>query len=138
MTPGLIKYYDGYKYQLAADYTLLVPIDAEKDGDTGLIRLTTYGELTIRKGYAWDGPSGPTFDSACGMRGSLIHDALYQLMREEKIGMHNRPAADELVYRILLEDGMWKWRAWLWRRGVKKYAAFAALPENTKSVITAP
>lgn len=138
MTPGLIKYYDGYKYQLAEDYSLMVPIDGEKNIDTGWIQLSTYGELTIKQGYAWDGPSGPTIDTKSGMRASLVHDALYQLMREEKIGMSKRPLADELFYRILLEDGMWKWRAWLWRRGVKKHAAFAALPENDKKIITAP
>jgi hypothetical protein len=138
MKRGLIKYRGGYKYQLAEDYTLPIPIDAERTVDTGLIRLDTYGILTIRKDYAWDGPSGPTFDSKCGMRGSLVHDALYQLMRQELIGLSHRPAADELFYKILLADGMWRIRAWFWRREVKKFAAYAALPENDKKVITAP
>jgi hypothetical protein len=134
----LIKYRDGYKYQLAKDYTLMVPVDGDKNVEDEFIQLSTYGILTIKEGYAWDGPSGPTIATKSAMRGSLVHDALYQLMREEKIGMHNRPVADELLYKIILEDGMWKWRAWLWLRAVKKFAAFAALPENEKKIISAP
>jgi hypothetical protein len=37
------------------------------------------------KGYAWNGPSGPTLDTRNFMRGSLVHDALYQLMREGRM-----------------------------------------------------
>lgn len=138
MTKQQIKYFDGYKYQLAVDYTLLVPVDSEAIVNTQFVTLTPYGELTIRAGYAWDGPSGPTIDTRSGMRGSLVHDALYQLMREEKIGTHNRPLADELLCKLCIEDGMWKWRAWLWRREVKKFAGFAAMAENNKQIITAP
>lgn len=44
--------------------------------------LTVDGDLSIRRGYSWDGPSGPTIDTGTFMRGSLVHDFLYQLLRE--------------------------------------------------------
>ena len=50
--------------------------------DLGLLEITSEGELIIRNGYSWDGPSGPTIDTKNFMQGSLIHDALCQLMRE--------------------------------------------------------
>jgi len=133
-----IGYREGYKYQLAKDYSLKVPVDTPTEINHDFIRLAVDGTLTVREGYAWDGPSGPTIDTPSSMRASLVHDALYQLMREELIGMHNRPIADELLYQICIEDGMWGWRAWFWRREVKKFAAAAAMPENEKAVITAP
>ena len=32
------------------------------------------GTLIVNKGFAWDGASGPTFDSRSSMRPSLVHD----------------------------------------------------------------
>lgn len=133
-----IKYYAGYKYQVAENYTLQTPCKCATEVSHEFLAMTTDGLLTIREGYAWDGPSGPTIDTKSSMRASLVHDALYQLMREELISMHNRPIADELFYQICLEDGMWKWRAWLWRREVHKFAGFAAMAENEAPSITAP
>ena len=79
-----IAYKKGYKYQLTEAYTvdILIHPDADIHSNSGYIDLTAEGTLTIKKGYAWDGPSGPTVDTRNFMRGSLVHDALYQLMRE--------------------------------------------------------
>ena len=44
--------------------------------------LYTDGRLIIHRGYAWDGPSGPTIDTASFMRSSAVHDALFQMLRE--------------------------------------------------------
>jgi len=71
------------------------------------------GYLTIHKGYAWDGPSGPAIDTRNFMRGSLIHDALYQLMREKQLDKTiYRKKADRLLQKICGEDGMSSLRAW--------------------------
>ena len=82
--------------------------------------------LDINKGYAWDGPRGPTIDTKTNMRASLVHDALYQLMREGLLPQHYRKAADKELYRIMIEDGACKWRAWYYYMGVRwrgaKYA----------------
>ena len=134
----MIKYWEGYKYLLAADYSLQTPIRPPRAINHDFLAMTTAGYLTIKKGYAWDGPSGPTIDTPSSMRASLVHDALYQLMRQELLFMSNRPIADQMLYEICIEDGMWKWRAWLWRREVKKFAGFAAMPENDNEILTAP
>lgn len=94
MTPK-IYYRGGYKYQLQATYVCQsgiippAPID-----DHEFITLSVDGTITIRAGYAWDGPSGPTFDTANFMRGSLEHDALYQLMGCGLLPIDFREAAD--------------------------------------------
>jgi hypothetical protein len=105
---------------------------------TEFITLTPEGELIIRSGYAWDGPSGPTFDTPSSIRGSLVHDALYQLLRAELLPIDARDIADQELYRICVEDGMWKWRARLWLRAVRKCAAGAADPVHKKPLLVAP
>ena len=79
MTKPYIKYRSGYKYQLVEEYQVRVSLIPENDIKTDFIELSTEGMLIIKKGYAWDGPSGPTIDTPNFMRGSLVHDALYQL-----------------------------------------------------------
>lgn len=132
-----IKYTEGYKYQVAEDYSLQTTITGY-DIDTDFICLTPDGLLTIKKGYAWDGASGCTIDTDSSMRGSLVHDAFYQLLREEKISQHYREVADAYLRDICIEDGMWTWRARLWYKAVRKFALSCANAENEKEVLTAP
>ncbi len=133
-----MKYKSGYLYQLAEDYRCKIPIDG-KVIKQGFISLTVTGVLTLRKGYAWDGPSGPAIDTKNFMRGSLVHDALYQLMRKKRIGIKKyRDVADRLLRRMCLEDGMWRVRAWWVYKSVSMFGGSAADPENEKEILTAP
>lgn len=134
----MIKYKAGYKYQLAADFRVAVPIMGHTISQ-GPIKLTVQGWLTIKKGYAWDGASGPAIDTPNFMRGSLVHDALYQLMRYGRLSAaEHRDTADKLLRAMCIQDGMWKLRAWWVYRAVKTFAARAASPENKKPVLEAP
>ena len=133
-----MKYRKGYKYQLAEDECFQTEIFPEVDIKTQFIELYTDGKLIVRSGYAWDGASGPTIDTKNAMRGPLGHDALYQLMRHGLLGRDCRPLADDLMYKCLLEDGMFSWRAYMWRREVGILADFAADPKNKKKVYEAP
>jgi hypothetical protein len=108
---------------------------------TRFITLTMEGKLTIRECYAWDGPSGPTLDTLTFMRGSLIHDALYQLMREGFLDhVRDRKAADEILRAICIEDGMFKMRAWIVYRGVRMGGGKSARPRgpSKREIICAP
>ena len=69
------------------------------------------GVLIVYTRYCWDGPSGPTWDTPNFMRGSLFHDALYQLIKEKLLGRLFQKDADDLLKKICLEDGMGKFRA---------------------------
>lgn len=133
-----IYYKSGYKYQLHKTYRDHLTIRPEVDIETRYISLSTNGELEIKDGYAWDGPSGPTIDTKSSIRGSLIHDALYQLMRMGLLDRKWKTKIDLLFEGILVDDGMWGWRARIWYRGVEKLAEGATLPENQKKILTAP
>ena len=133
----VIKYKDGYKYQLAETYSTKIGIFPDAHVRHDYISLSPHGFLSIRKGYAWDGPSGPTIDTKNFMRGSLVHDALYQLIREGLLPLSDRENADAELRRICMEDGMSAVRAWWVFQGVRIFGdTAAATPEQ--GPITAP
>ena len=82
--------------------------------------------IHFETGYQWDGPSGPTIDTCNAMRASLVHDGLYQAIREGWLEQRARKRADREFHRILKKDGMIFWRRWLWYWGVRLFAANAA------------
>lgn len=138
MPKSYIEYRSGYKYQLVEEYQIRVGITPKDDIKTDFLELNTEGMLVIKKGYAWDGPSGPTFDTRNFMRGSLVHDALYQLLRNELINESWRDEADKELKRICLEDGMTKIRAWWVYTAVRRWGGVAADPESRKKTHKAP
>jgi hypothetical protein len=134
-----IEYKGGYKYQLKKDYSVEIPLKPASDKNSTFITLTGSGVLTIKSGYAWDGPSGPTIDTPNFMRGSLVHDALYQLMREGFLD-HNiyREKADKLLQAHCKEDGMSSIRAWWVYQGVRFGGGPAASPDIIRPIKHAP
>lgn len=139
MANSRIRYRSGYKYQLAEGYSVKVRVIPQEPIRTEFIALGTDGTLMIKRGYAWDGPSGPTIDTRDFMRGSLVHDALYQLMRDAGLSKEQwRDEADLELKRICLEDGMCRLRAWWVHRGVRLGGDPSASPESRKPVRTAP
>jgi len=72
------------------------------------------------------------------MRGALVHDAFYRLIRWGVLSPEWKDYADETMYQLLVKDGMWEWRAKLWLRAVKQHGAAAILAENKMKVHTAP
>lgn len=132
-----IKYTDGWKYQLKADYSCRTGIEGYIV-DSEYIKLNSDGELTIKKGYAWDGPSGPTIDSKDFMRGSLVHDSLYQLIREGHLPESRRDDADRILRRQCEEDGMWSVRAWWVYTAVRNFGKSAVGKDGRHPVLYAP
>jgi hypothetical protein len=139
----MIEYYKGsYKYVLACN--LSHPTKIVNEGfKLPLCEIEPSGFLHVLIGYSWDGPSGPTIDTKSFIRGSLIHDALYQLLRETGFGKGHdkhdvrRYRADQILRNVCIEDGMWKWRAkWVFR-GVRVGGGPAAAVKE-RAVFTAP
>ena len=134
-----IAYRSKYKYQLQDDYVTTIDIRPDQAIDTPFIALSAAGTLTIKQWYAWDGPSGPTIDTLNFMRGSLVHDALYQLMREGHLGKDTyREPSDRLLQKMCRDDGMSRLRAWCVYRGVRFGGNPSADPASEKPVILAP
>ena len=133
-----IAYRGGYKYQLNQSYSIQTEIKPEEVFETDYLSLSLDGLLTVKKGYAWDGPSGPTIDTLNFMRGSLVHDAFYQLMRGRFLDKEEwREPADRLLQSHCKEDGMSSIRAWVVYLGVRFGGGPSADPANAKPVIRA-
>lgn len=118
----------GYKYQLMRQYSITIPIKPLSKIKAPFIRLGKTGRLQILKGYSWDGCSGPTWDDKTNMRAGLVHDAIYQVLRNDWLQFidtptweknENRLIADKLLRQICLEDGMGKIRAWYYYKAVR-------------------
>jgi hypothetical protein len=139
MTTGYIRYRSEYKYQLASEYRLHISIRPTEDVITEFIELDASGALRLMNGYAWDGPSGPVIDTRENMRASLVHDALYQLMRHGELNARTtRKAADKIFREICKEDGVSSFRANLYYKALRRYGKPATSPGNKKKIRRAP
>ena len=132
-----LAYVSGYKYQLTETYTIAIPIHGVS-AQTDYITLTPTGELTIKKGYSWDGASFIAIDTKSIMRGSLVHDCLYQAIRLGLIPRHLRASADQIMQNICLEDGMMRIRAFWIKKALSIGGRGATMPSSTKRIHYAP
>ena len=146
-----IRFKSGLRHQLVGDISVLTHIRPVKDIVTEYIELRTDGYLLIRHGYTWDGPSGPCRLIADRLPvwlrhkylktilpGSLVHDALYELIRQRHLAESFRKLADLEFKRINLECGMSKVRAWWTYEAVRKAGSSAADPKNSRPIYTMP
>ena len=130
-----------YKYQLREPFEMTTDIWPEQDIETPYMCLTIDGNLQVRKSYAWDGPSGPTIDTKTFLRASLVHDVLYQMMREEFLDYRVfRRSADALLKVMCLEDGMFVFRAWYIHLALRIFGETHARPvrKSESQKMTAP
>ncbi len=140
MDENFITYRTGYKYQLDKNYSIQTEIFPDAPIDDGqFIQLGLDGVLHIRRGYAWDGTSGPVIDTPENMRASLVHDALYQLMRNEWLDhRQHKESADQLFKAICIEDGIDEKIAKIYYLALQVAGHPAADPKNRKHVHIAP
>jgi hypothetical protein len=131
-----IHYREGYEYQLAADYMADTGIPPPEAVGNRYLLLSRSGQLIVKEGYAWDGASW-ALDTKNFMRGSLEHDAFYQLMREGLLPPEFRILADARLRAVCREDGMSAARAWWVYQGVRIGGAGAIKPRPNET-LTAP
>jgi len=116
----MIFYRRGLKYQLARDYMRRTPIHPDEDIVTKWWTLTRSGLLLLKDGYAWDGASGPTFDTKSSMAPSAEHDAFCRMMRDSSLDYARwQDKVNEFFQERCEEDGMNPLRARIWHAGVE-------------------
>jgi hypothetical protein len=114
-----IYYKEGYKYQLTRSYALQTLIYPPREITHDFFIFREDGTLFVAKGYAWDGASGPTWDTKSSMRPSLIHDCFCQMAKERELDYKTyAPLYNQLFHDMCVEDNMFKARAALWQAGV--------------------
>ena len=108
--------------------------------ETRFITLDIDGRLFINGGYAWDGPTGVpnVWGTRWLIRPSLIHDALYQLLRYGLLDQRCRKAADVEFLEACYQDAKFKWLGDVAYWAVRKFGKVAADPKSKRKVLTAP
>lgn len=102
-----------YKYQLTSTEAFKVPGFPDLGNPDEDFCYTKKGKLWVKEGYAWDGPSGPTIDTKAFIKASLVHDALYQILRlyeKNRVKLY-RKLADQYLWVYCRKFGMSRFRA---------------------------
>lgn len=108
-----------YKFKVEEDVYFKLPVsmpDFEHD-----YCAVKNGTIFVNKGYAWDGASGPVFNTKNTLVASLVHDVLYQAQRLNLIERNstNRKNADENFYELLKYYGVNPIRCKIWYLAVR-------------------
>lgn len=119
---------DDYKYQVKENFEIQTGIKGVS-AVTEFISLSPDGLLKIKAGYAWNGSNWSSDKHA--MIASLVHDALYQLMR---LGLLSRVVfrkpADALYRDMCIAESMSKIEAGIRYRGLRWFAKGSTYPEK--------
>ena len=131
-----MKYRGGYKYQTLDAVEIHTTVKDMFSANV-FCTLDLNGLLRINPGYAWDGPSGLfTVHTDNFMTPSLVHDALYQMIREELIPADPcRLLADKLLKKMCIERGMSALRAQYVYAAVRNFGSASAIPGDTRPVL---
>jgi len=132
----MILYRKGYDNVLKAEAEFTLPPEFSPYSYDGKWLKLKDCKLWFAEGFCWNGASGPTYDTKSSIQGSLIHDALYTLMVENVIPRTMQHACDKVLESRCVEDGMWAWRAKLWRIALSKFGKSATI--RNQDILVAP
>lgn len=122
-----------YKYELIGDYKMVlkgIPVDFQSEWIINTRLPKNKSVFCIKKGHRWDGASGVAVDTDNFMRGSLLHDALYQAIREGHLTTKYRKLADKILFNICRQDGMsWSRANWVYY-AVRLFGGAYATPKK--------
>lgn len=128
-----MKYKSGYRY--VSQEAVLVDVGAELHAPLNSPFASIAAEkLCVMSKYAWDGASFTPFlwlgTPTAWLTPSLVHDALYQLIREGLLDRQYRAAADRLFREMLLAREVWPVVAWVAYWSVRVFGNFAVRKVN--------
>lgn len=135
----LVHYTEGYLYQTEENFEWSTGIKPIAPGGNRFVTMGHDGVLFVKAGYAWDGASGPAINTKSFVRASLVHDALYQLIRLGVVATDDRVTADRLLRDILIKDGA-RWEAVRaqWVYAAVRWFGGTYMKMHDTSVLTAP
>lgn len=120
--PAIELYEDGRHalYEAYQGKTLLRGHDVNAPQAT----LLPNGVIVLKRGFMWDGPSGPAVNTLNTAIPSAIHDALYELIELGFLPPETRRSADKTYRDSLKTWGVPAWRRALHYRGVSLFGGF--------------
>lgn len=126
----IIKYSDGYKYQLKNTIIIQTRLRPPRPClIQGYVFLDIDGMLYIYEAYAWDGCTmAPNTEK--NRLGCLVHDALKQLMQEGKLDKSFDPQCSQVLHDVMVEQGCYKAEADLFRWATRVFGGKFMKPKE--------
>lgn len=131
-----MKYWRGYKYVVAETFEVQTAIIGVAVVDD-LTSLSSDGLLRIRKGYAWDGNSGPCIDIRSSLEASCVHDVLCDYINLGLLSDDLQPLVDQEYYKIAVAKRMWWRRARVRLLAIRWYMTGKGAKRYTRPVFEA-
>ena len=115
--------YSKYKYKFKVEENFSIELPFKISDFVHPYASLKDGILSIKRGYAWDGASGPVINTRDTLVASLVHDVLYQAMRLNLIkpNSENKKLADKNFFEILKMNGVNSFRSRVWYLAVKLF-----------------
>ena len=115
--------YSKYKYKFKVEENFSIELPFKIPDFVHPYASLKDGILSVKKGYAWDGASGPIINTRDTLVASLVHDVLYQAMRLNliKSSKENRMIADKNFFEILKMNGVNSIRRKVWYFAVRLF-----------------
>ena len=128
--------YSKYKYKFKVEENFSIELPFKIPDFVHPYASLKDGILSVKKGYAWDGASGPIINTRDTLVASLVHDVLYQAMRLNliKSSKENRMIADKNFFEILKMNGVNSIRRKVWYFAVRLFGKKSTIKiqENDK------
>ena len=128
--------YSEYKYKFKVEENFSIELPFKIPDFEHPYASSKDGILSIKRGYAWDGASGPIINTRDTLVASLVHDVLYQAMRLNliKSSKENRKIADKNFFEILKMHGVNSIRRKVWYFAVRLFGKKSTIKiqENDK------
>ena len=115
--------YSEYKYKFKVEENFSIELPFKIPDFEHEYASSKDGILSVKRGYAWDGASGPIINTRDTLVASLVHDVLYQAMRLNliKSSKENRKIADKNFFEILKMHGVNSIRRKVWYFAVRLF-----------------
>jgi len=111
-----MKYYSGYDYQIAEDFSMQTKVRPTRAIKHRFFTLSKTGHLVLFIGFAWDGASGAK-DTDSLMVPTAYHDVMYQMLR---LGLLDRSWKEVIdrefkeLYEARVDKISWWWPSRWW------------------------
>ena len=109
-----------WRYTLNRSFTLYHSSLVGLEFNIPYVQVFPVGRLVVKEGYSWDGAT-LTLNTHDLIVPSLVHDALYQCLREG-LDQSYKAVADKIFYQLLLENKVNKILSWIMYKAVVHFA----------------
>lgn len=128
--------YSKYKYKFKVEENFSIELPFKIPDFVHPYASLKDGILSVKRGYAWDGASGPVINTRDTLVASLVHDVLYQAMRLNliKSSEENKKITDKNFFEILKMNGVNSIRRKVWYFAVRFFGkkSTKSLQDNDK------